>query len=221
MTTSCAPACITCDLLIYENRCPPREDNHAAYAPGDLEKIFGRIKGGDFGPVEILNESPFVATFENFLTSEECDRLIELGHNLGYSRSTETGAFDFAGNTVRQISKHRTSSNAWCTSEECSNDPLASRVMQKIVDITGTPDHTYQEHLQILKYEKGEFYKLHHDYIDKHKVYNIGPRVFTFFLYLSDVEEGGGERQTRSEAREERSKGGPKSTATNIYCTAL
>ena len=46
------------------------------------------------------------------------------------------------------------------------------------------------EHLQVLKYEPGQFYRSHHD---QNSPYDspAGPRIFTFFLYLSDVTEGG------------------------------
>ena len=39
---------------------------------------------------------------------------------------------------------------------------------------------------------EGEYYKLHHDWIPEQLQALCGPRVYTFFLYLSDVEEGGG-----------------------------
>jgi len=41
----------------------------------------------------------------------------------------------------------------------------------------------------MLHYHEGEFYKEHHDYDGKHLEEPSGPRVFTFFLYLNDVEE--------------------------------
>ena len=70
--------------MLFVNRCPTPEGHAetAAYAPGDIDKIFGKIKNGDFdmyGPVNILNDDPTVVTFDNFLTHEECDALIELG----------------------------------------------------------------------------------------------------------------------------------------------
>uniref|UniRef100_A0A7S4ITM9 Fe2OG dioxygenase domain-containing protein n=1 Tax=Prymnesium polylepis TaxID=72548 RepID=A0A7S4ITM9_9EUKA len=46
--------------------------------------------------------------------------------------------------------------------------------------------------MQLLKYGPGEYYRLHHDWIPEQVQALCGPRVFTFFLYLSDVEEGGG-----------------------------
>ena len=37
----------------------------------------------------------------------------------------------------------------------------------------------------------GDFYVTHNDYVDTGTVLPCGPRILTFFLYLSDVEEGG------------------------------
>ena len=38
----------------------------------------------------------------------------------------------------------------------------------------------------------GEFYKTHHDYLDHGLDRPCGVRLLTVFLYLNDVEEGGG-----------------------------
>ena len=59
------------------------------------------------------------------------------------------------------------------------------------VDIVGLP-HDHAEHMQLLAYGPGQYYRLHHDWIDQQMQALCGPRVYTFFLYLSDVEEGGG-----------------------------
>jgi prolyl 4-hydroxylase len=48
------------------------------------------------------------------------------------------------------------------------------------------------EYLQLLKYEEGEFYQEHHDYISNEKFRMQGVRILTVFLYLNAVEEGGG-----------------------------
>ena len=48
MKTSCAPACASCDLLKFENRCPFPEglEETAAFKPGDMGRIFSDIKAG-------------------------------------------------------------------------------------------------------------------------------------------------------------------------------
>jgi prolyl 4-hydroxylase len=45
--------------------------------------------------------------------------------------------------------------------------------------------------VQVLKYELGQKYTVHHDYGAEDIHLACGPRILTFFLYLSDVEEGG------------------------------
>ena len=60
-----------------------------------------------------------------------------------------------------------------------------------MAEVTNVPPAN-MEHFQILKYEEGQYYKTHHDYIPEHQRDSCGPRLATFFLYLNDVEEGGG-----------------------------
>lgn len=43
----------------------------------------------------------------------------------------------------------------------------------------------------MLQYELGQAYNAHHDMSPLDSGLACGPRVLTFFLYLSDVEEGG------------------------------
>ena len=49
----------------------------------------------------------------------------------------------------------------------------------------------------MLRYEKGQLYKPHHDADQDDVALACGPRILTFFLYLSDVDEG--ERIVRKE----------------------
>lgn len=49
------------------------------------------------------------------------------------------------------------------------------------------------EPFQILRYQPGQFYKVHHDQ-NSGLFTPQGARVYTFFMYLNDVDEGGGTR---------------------------
>ena len=49
-----------------------------------------------------------------------------------------------------------------------------------------------QEAFQVLNYDVGQLYKVHNDYIPEMFNESWGVRVATFFLYLNNVEEGGG-----------------------------
>jgi len=132
---------------------------------------------------------PWIVTFENFLSDKEADHLIDMGYVRGYERSQDVGAAKFDGTYDGVQSHGRTSENAWCQ-HECEEAELTKLVTDRIARVTGIPSEN-SEHLQILKYEIGQFYNQHHDYIEYQAERAVGPRVLTFFLYLSDVDEGG------------------------------
>lgn len=44
----------------------------------------------------------------------------------------------------------------------------------------------------MLRYEVGEYYQTHHDYIPYQLERQAGVRIMTVYMYLNDVEEGGG-----------------------------
>jgi prolyl 4-hydroxylase len=62
--------------------------------------------------------------------------------------------------------------------------------MDRIANITGIPEIN-SENLQMLRYETGQFYKTHNDYIPYQIERQSGVRIATFYIYLNDVEEGG------------------------------
>jgi len=125
------------------------------------------------------------------VTEEECKHLIELGHINNYERSEDVGKLLPDGSFDSVQSTGRTSENSWCSHRNnCRNDTLVQRVHDRIAKVTGIPADN-SEDLQLLKYEPGQFYKTHHDYIEHQRDRRSGPRILTFFLYLSDLEEGG------------------------------
>jgi len=144
----------------------------------------------DESTTNIIN-GPWVVSLDNFLSDEECERLIEIGKDQGYEQSTETSTNRDGSEDKEKVSTRRTSTNTFC--ETCEEDPIARRTLEKIATITGFPIE-YSEDLQLLHYVPGQYYKRHHDYIPAHKYGPSGPRVLTVLLYLNDVEEGGGTR---------------------------
>ena len=152
------------------------------YAEGDSAETVDYILG------------PWILTLDNFLSPAEAERLIELGQNMGYERSTDVGAIEPDGSVQRNLSTGRTSTNAWCLSEECVHDPVANAVYDRMEHLTGIP-RANSEAMQLLRYTEGQFYNVHHDYIPLDKTRTQGVRILTIFLYLNDLPDehsGGG-----------------------------
>ena len=108
--------------------------------------------------------------------------MIQAGTEIGYKRSFLS--------YENKASEGRTSANSWCETS-CRTDPLVASVVDRIAMLTQIP-HNNSENLQLLRYEEGQFYKTHNDYIPYDRDCMQGVRVLTVFLYLNDVEEGGG-----------------------------
>jgi prolyl 4-hydroxylase len=198
MLKSCAPACQSCVFPSYSERCPKPEglDDTAAFKlPGDLNGVFESIKNEANGiyknlGVNVVSEDPWIITFDDFMSAEEVDALVSIYELVEFDRSTDVGPADFTGSFTKVQSSTRTSTNAWCTKELCADNPLIAAVISRMSEITTVPE-VNSEHLQILRYEPGQFYRRHHDFIDAGASHD-GPRVLTMLLYLSDVDEGGG-----------------------------
>mmetsp|Transcript_26557 Transcript_26557/g.64757 ORF Transcript_26557/g.64757 Transcript_26557/m.64757 type:complete len:555 (-) Transcript_26557:135-1799(-) len=135
---------------------------------------------------------PWVVVFENFVADEECDEIIKLGYKHEYKRSADVGKLKFDGTHESVENNRRTSENSWCSEHlGCRNETVPTRLHNRMSKILDIPSENGED-LQILKYEKGQFYRTHHDFIEHQVDRQCGPRILTFFLYLSDVEDGGG-----------------------------
>ena len=100
----------------------------------------------------------------------ECDGIIEAvgGKHGEYIRPSTTAK------PVRQANGQvvltdvpdqiRTSHNAWCQHRSCYDHPVHEAVIQRIMGIMQLPPNN-AEHMQLLKYGTGEYYRLHHDWI--------------------------------------------------------
>lgn len=129
-------------------------------------------------------------TFDHLLSDEECDGIVEA---VG-GRDGEYLVPSLTAKPVKQSDGRvlltdvpdeiRTSHQAWCQHEWCSKHSVHAKVIERIMRIVDLPP-SYAEHMQLLKYGPGQFYLKHHDWIDQQLHAKCGPRVYTFFLYLS------------------------------------
>jgi prolyl 4-hydroxylase len=211
MTVNCAPVCESCEQLHVETRCPMDPDAIDALYPGDLDTMFQEIitnpdfqqyepkvlsrpdyTPGDTAETADYQLGPWLVVFDNAMSGEEADRLVELGGITGYELSADVGDKKEDGTYTAQTNSGRTSTNAWCI-DDCYADPTARVVMDRIANITYTPEMN-SEYLQLLRYEEGQFYQIHNDYIPYQRQRPQGVRILTFYFYLNDLEEkdGGG-----------------------------
>lgn len=124
--------------------------------------------------------------FPNLLNENECDKVIELSKNK-IERSKVMGETD-------EISEIRTSHNTFL---DDNLDPLLNDLNQRINKLTNIDTAKYED-LQVVHYDKKQFYKEHWDACDPKEDDNCirdysrgGMRFATFIIYLNDDMEGG------------------------------
>ncbi|EED87314.1 predicted protein [Thalassiosira pseudonana CCMP1335] len=209
----CAPACQSCEMVgTVGPKCPDLPKGEPLWKVGDLNSYFEGLvdgsedysqnnpkalsrpklkKDGTESGVEV--DGPWVVSLEGFLSDEEADRLVQLGNQQGYKRSTKVQTHKGGNSIDAGITEDRTSHNTWCQEPSCYDDPLVAPIIERIAMLTKSSAN-HSEHLQLLQYTEGQFYKQHNDYIPQQRDMACGPRIMTLFLYLNDVEEGGGTR---------------------------
>mmetsp|Transcript_6551 Transcript_6551/g.16784 ORF Transcript_6551/g.16784 Transcript_6551/m.16784 type:complete len:225 (-) Transcript_6551:195-869(-) len=148
--------------------------------------MFERIaKTSELGPgrngtVKVVSRDPWLIMIDDFLSHAETDALLKAG-GVGWHRS-------LAGDGVHEV---RTSSTSWCTGK-CLTDNTVKAVQNRVTQLTGVPTEN-GEFLQVLRYEEGQFYGTHSDQ-NAPRASAWGPRLYTFYMYLNDVSDGGGTR---------------------------
>lgn len=162
MTTTCAPACQSCLMVKFENRCPlDTSGPHALAQPGDMYNMFERILTNmqftKYEPKALsrpsnntVDDAPWLIVLENVLSPEECQTMIEQGAQRGYKPSSEVGStLRHDGRRESMRSDRRTSSTTWCK-KECAKHPVAITIHERLEALTGITQQNY-EYLQMLK----------------------------------------------------------------------
>ena len=185
---SCPPQCkFSCRICNVNFKAECRRDKNMKpmAVPGTIDETFElALRNFPHFKPTVLHRDPWVLHFENFLNMEEVDHVISTA-GARFERS-------LAGDGVTPV---RTSATSWCNVESCLRDLRFQEIRQRISNLTRVPWEN-AEHLQVLRYEPGQFYREHHDQ-NSPKNSAWGPRLYTFFMYLSDVEKGGETRFTK------------------------
>ncbi|MED6130894.1 Prolyl 4-hydroxylase 1 [Stylosanthes scabra] len=134
---------------------------------------------------EVLSWSPRIILLHNFLSMEECDYLRGVAlPRLHISTVVDTKT----GKGIK--SEVRTSSGMFLSPEE-RKYPMVHAIEKRISIYSQIPVEN-GELMQVLRYEKNQFYKPHHDYFsDTFNLKRGGQRIATMLMYLSDNVEGG------------------------------
>jgi len=133
-------------------------------------------------------EKPTIMTFDNLMSHEECDKLIELSSGrMQQSRVVD----DATGKEA--LHKDRTSEGTFFKFME---DDFIAMLDRRIAEVMHWPAIN-GEGIQILHYRPGGEYKAHYDYFpydvagSQRHLATGGQRVSTLVMYLNDVEQGG------------------------------
>ncbi len=189
----CAAAGFDCHCSVRNTSLPhprmlQRGLSRAAWQTGDdAHKAYHRLQSlKAYAPSVLRPSQPtqygsgsWIIQFENFTTPEEAQALI--------SAAGDRWTRGVGGQSSAQRAA-RTNAVAWCRSY---SNPLINNVVRKIEHAMGI-DRNHFEDMQLTKYHPGEFFRRHHDSYDgAFGAQEMGHRIATIFLYLSDA--GGGE----------------------------
>mmetsp|Transcript_20733 Transcript_20733/g.23816 ORF Transcript_20733/g.23816 Transcript_20733/m.23816 type:complete len:522 (-) Transcript_20733:45-1610(-) len=184
MLGNCPLACKYCDMLDKFSRCAI-ERHDGILIPGYVKKKFEKmgelneIMDMEFilSPTSSNPQTPWFARFNHFLSLSESQALIELGNKAGW---------DLREDPRSNIPRHR--SHIAICDEDC--DEEIKEIMDKLAHIIDMPLSNFEFAL-FEKYEFSESTNISHDF-DTHDVWKpAGPCVFTIYICLSDVDEGG------------------------------
>jgi prolyl 4-hydroxylase len=136
----------------------------------------------------VISNSPILHVIENFLSPEEADQVIALAQ--GRFKPSEVVPEGNAGDQV--VESARTSTSVYLVKSE---NPLIKSIEERAAKEANLPT-SHLERLQVVRYEHGQFYKPHFDYLPvNYDTMTNGQRAVTIFVYLNTLpteETGGG-----------------------------
>ena len=183
------------DYDLEDKSAPTCAGMHTIHTCADSKKY-------DFNNVKIPGAKRFdsdklvLFEFDNFLSDEECDKLLENVKDNKWSKSFTvgpiTGKLAIAG--IDSDIAHRTSSTCYLNYVDNKYVDYIDNKISKILGVSRHKGKLVGEEMQFQYYKIGEQFKLHKDgfYNRLHnQVPEKGNRTWTCMVYLNNVIEGG------------------------------
>lgn len=192
MTVNCAKTCGVCHLRDHSVRCNRQTLNISAdpiFQPGDMNSMFSGLQSasGKKYKINVLSSSPWLVTLDDFLTERETKAMLSTASKWERNGDKNTPPLRAEDGTIMALA--RTSSICWCD-KKCEMHPDVQSLVRKVEQLVRIPASHF-ETFQVVRYEPGQKYDLHHDYGNYELMPLSGPRILTLFMYLSDVAAGG------------------------------
>lgn len=151
----------------------------------DTEKNTKESVETDDSSFYVHSTSPLIFTYDNFITPEECQHVIN--NALPNLKTATVYNETVKADVVEDIRKCKV-----CYFKH-DYDIVFSSLIERLSEITGI-HHSHAEKFQVVSYEEGEYFDYHVDaftpdesplFLDGHQ------RIITTMVYLNDVLEGG------------------------------
>jgi prolyl 4-hydroxylase len=149
-----------------------------------------------------------ITKFHSFLSNVECDAIINFSNKKGMKKSKVYSQTNNGTSLINLDS--RISEQLWLSDNDTNEDYEIQKIVNKIhtlnESITKIPKIN-QENIQVVKYNKGGFYKEHYDACSydaekcKNMNNNSGQRITTLLIYLNDNFEGGETKFTHEKVK--------------------
>lgn len=132
---------------------------------------------------QVLSDKVQLYVLENFMTEEECDRIVEIAGLQLRPSTVTTGEKNYRTSSTSDLS--------------LLNDPAVEALDEKIARTLGIC-LSHSEGIQAQRYEVGQEFRQHTDYFEEGTeeyatfAGSRGQRTWTFMVYLNNCQSGGG-----------------------------
>lgn len=122
-----------------------------------MNNIPNKLKNKNY---TIHSQDPYILQIHNFIDAKDIPRILDLVEE--FHTSTQIGSADKFGRKEAIKDDTRTSKTAWCQSK-CEDTFIIQKYIDQVQSLIQI-NKLHYESLQFLKYDRGEYYRRHHDY---------------------------------------------------------